>query len=223
MLVKTLDERLAAIDARLEAITPGVWGWSHDLLDDDGHLLDYDVSKAPSMPQDLVAVVDGRDYSAVCTIERGLFTKAADAAFIAHAPDDVRWLLGLVKRLSVVNNELSAAFAARKIMHREQLIRLETKMNAIEGRHQALMADRDVAVRDEALFQSKAAIGDAEFAWKTAREHEKKVQELTTQFFDLQRRVDRMRAGLYRCAGWLRRFSKFTTRLADAIEKEMPK
>jgi hypothetical protein len=78
------DERLTEIEKRLEKITPGKWKW-----DEDGHLF----------------ITEIHDLISPTTDEKALCNRNEDADFIAHSPEDVKFLLEEVKRLSVSEGE----------------------------------------------------------------------------------------------------------------------
>ena len=83
--------RLAEIEARLKAATPGPWAWWRDpSLVEDGVY-------APKHP-DTQYDADGKLVDA-CTVCRGMTgpTREANAQFIASAPEDVAFLLSLVR------------------------------------------------------------------------------------------------------------------------------
>lgn len=73
-------DRLAEIEARLAAAKPGPWGYA-SMFEPDGvtHIIS------------LVFTKQNRDVAEAKFL--------SDAVFIAHAPDDVRWLVDEVKRL----------------------------------------------------------------------------------------------------------------------------
>jgi len=86
-----LPSRLAEIEARLKAATPGPWAWWRDpSLVEDGVY-------APKHP-DTQYDADGKLVDA-CTVCRGMTgpTREANAQFIAAAPDDIAYLLELAR------------------------------------------------------------------------------------------------------------------------------
>lgn len=80
------DERLKAIKARLDARTPGEWHVVHDAIVSD----------------------EGENRRLVAVINVSV-KPDNDAAFIAHAPADMRWLLERVKVLEADNERLRVA------------------------------------------------------------------------------------------------------------------
>jgi len=98
-------ERLAAIRARCEAATPGPWGYDgqHDeITADSPDAEDYwlIVSQCRTAPDTAPRDAFGHQYS-------------ADFAFIAHAREDVPYLLAEIERLRSENVTLREAAAAQ--------------------------------------------------------------------------------------------------------------
>lgn len=81
------DERLAEIEARAQAATDGPW---QAALDRPSHPSVGDITA----PGNHHVVCFGHDYD-----EYGSIDNVADAAFIAHARDDIPALLAEVRRL----------------------------------------------------------------------------------------------------------------------------
>jgi hypothetical protein len=100
-IVSRLDE----IKARRAAATPGPWN-------------EAGMHRSPGRP-DVVWDRDGRRPIARATWLR-------DAEFIAHAPDDIDWLIGEVTRLSArVKNLLGEQAAGIKLMHERDRLAAE--------------------------------------------------------------------------------------------------
>lgn len=87
-----LQKRLSEIEGRLERATPGPWRWTHEFPTDVGaHLYG-----APGTPEDpWPKILD--DGSAGGEYTQSISGDDPDAQLIAHAPDDLRLLLALVK------------------------------------------------------------------------------------------------------------------------------
>ena len=77
--------RLAEIEQRLQAATPGPW-FAH-----------YEQDGEPTIP--FVSDSDDEEWDGRLLLNVDSDREDADAAFIAHAPDDIRYLLEQVRRL----------------------------------------------------------------------------------------------------------------------------
>lgn len=103
------EAELAAIDARLEAATPGPWAWDrwHNANGDSGlHIY------APRPGQSMDEIVGGtRPVRSVAVFDHGVIEEPteSDRDLIAHAPDDLRRLRAEVDRLRAQRDKLAHA------------------------------------------------------------------------------------------------------------------
>lgn len=97
------DEELAAIETRAEKATPGPWRWEYPNLEelriDDPDIREGDVT--PYLVTDGVPDADPV-LDDICDPMVGI----EDAAFIAHARQDIPRLLAEVRRLRARNHEI---------------------------------------------------------------------------------------------------------------------
>lgn len=99
------DDRLASIEQRLAAATPGPWR-------KDGSPLRTDSFNVRGLPEntsydyrgDAVAVTGDSEFGAC---------NGADAALIAHAPDDLRWLIDRLREAEAERDDARADADAR--------------------------------------------------------------------------------------------------------------
>ena len=82
-------DRLSEIRARCEAATPGEW--QHNVIDDAGGVIDH-------------AVGIGLTHGICCGI-----SNPSDAAFIAHARDDISYLLARIEKAEAERDTYKAA------------------------------------------------------------------------------------------------------------------
>ena len=81
------EQRLAEIAARLHAATPGPWRWRENYLEVEGSYGDP--------KRDWTVIAD--DGSAGGEYSQTLVPESPNGQFIAHAPEDIAFLLDLVR------------------------------------------------------------------------------------------------------------------------------
>lgn len=104
-------------------------------------------------------------------------------------------------------DELVTAFADRSARHATVIGELEARVLSLEN---------GGAPTGNLLEQHKQA-------QEAAHHWEKRYEQARIETDKLQAKVTYLRQCLLRFPLWLRRFSKFTARLADMVDKEMPK
>lgn len=100
------DQRLLAICERIAAATPGPWEWTETPIGEGASLR----STAPVVNDGSVGgwerahIIDDGSAGG----EYGSWLKAPDAELIAHAPDDLLWLVEYISRLRTLRDSLTA-------------------------------------------------------------------------------------------------------------------
>lgn len=122
-----LSERLAEIEARCEAATPGPWHFVHEnagLMQDHGYGLLFGEADVWGWEKNLFISV-GCSFRTEAELGKG--AGDANAAFIANARTDIPFLLAEVRRLQAENASVMSALASMNAVIDHQTDRLGGK------------------------------------------------------------------------------------------------